>query len=225
MLKTLAILLLLCSPAIAATADQPLPAQAAALEKVRVAIEQAKVALQAAADAHQAQADLVASQPPVSPDAAPVVVQGPIETKVSIPAQIRDDLVSLMSLLITGMIGVALAWGRSHLKFMKNVGMNQEITTSAQDFGAILVQDLKQNGLPTTVDIHSPQVAALTQRVIDNYPGYVAALGITPDKIATLVLKGAAKVLSPIPAAAPHPVVIPQAQVIIPSRPPIPQGV
>jgi hypothetical protein len=156
-------------------------------------------------------------------DAAPVVVQGPIETKVSIPAQIQADLMSLASILITVMTGVALNWMRSHLAFMKNIAMNQEVTTSAEGFGALLVQQLKQQGVPATLDIRNPQVAALTQKVFNNYQGYTAALGITPDKVATLILKGAAKVLPPTDPAPVKPVIITQAPGTVTQAPqPIP---
>jgi hypothetical protein len=153
-------------------------------------------------------------------DAAPVVVQGPIETKLSIPAQIQTDLISLASVLITGMVGVGLAWMRSHLAFMQNVAMNQEVTTSAEGFGALLVQQIKQQGIPATLDIHSPHVAEITQKVLDNYSGYVAALGITPDKVATLILKGAAKVLPPTDPVPTKPVIITQAPQPIPATVP-----
>jgi hypothetical protein len=215
-------------------------AQAAALRAI-LAIEHARAEVRLAVDAQEAaqgpRASAVAPAPmpvtaaptvttpppdvtpaPVSPvvttptvDAAPVVVQGPIETKLSIPAQIQTDLISLASVLITGMVGIGLAWMRSHLAFMKNIGMNQEVTTSAEGFGALLVQQLKQQGIPATLDIRNPQVAALTQKVFDNYQGYTAALGITPDKVATLILKGAAKVLPPTDPAPTKPVIITQA--------------
>jgi hypothetical protein len=220
-------------------------AQAAALRAI-LAIEHARAEIRIAVDAQAAAqgirasavapaadaptpaAPTVAAPPapvPVAPapavttptvDAAPVVVQGPIETKLSIPAQIQTDLISLASVLITGMVGIGLAWMRSHLAFMKNIGMNQEVTTSAEGFGALLVQQLKQQGIPATLDIRNPQIAAFTQNVLNNYPAYVAALGITPDKVATLILKGAAKVLPPTDPAPTKPVIITQAQQPIP---------
>lgn len=156
-----------------------------------------------------APAPVVTTTPTV--DAAPVVVQGPIETKLSIPAQIQTDLISLASILITGMVGIGLAWMRSHLAFMQNVGMNQQVTTSAEGFGALLVQQLKQQGVPATLDVNNPQVAKFAKQVFDGYPAYTAALGITPDKVATLILKGAAKVLPPTDPIPVKPVVITQA--------------
>lgn len=159
-------------------------------------------------------------------DAAPVVVQGPIETKLSIPAQIQTDLISLASVLITGMVGIGLAWMRSHLAIMQNIGMNQQVTASAEGFGALLVQQLKQQGIPATIDVHNPQVAALTQKVFDNYQGYTSALGITPDKVATLILKGAAKVLPPTDPVPTKPVIITQAPGTVTQAPqPIPETV
>jgi hypothetical protein len=152
-------------------------------------------------------------------DAAPVVVQGPIETKLSIPAQIQTDLISLASILITAMVGFGLNWMRSHLAFMKNIAMNQEVTASAEGFGALLVQQLKQQGIPATIDVHNPQVAAIAQKVLNNYPDYVAKLGMTPDKIATLVLKGAAKVLPPTDPVPTKPVIITQAPWLAPVPP------
>lgn len=220
-------------------------AQAAALRAI-LAIEHARAEIRIAVDAQEAatqgaRAGAVAPAPmpvtaaptvtappsaipdapaPAVPtptvDAAPVVVQGPIETKLSIPAQIQTDLISLASILITGMVSVGLAWMRSHLTFMKNIAMNQEVTTSAEGFGALLVQQLKQQGVPATIDINNPQVAAFTQKVFDNYQGYTAALGITPDKVATLILKGAAKVLPPTDPVPTKPVIITQAPQPIP---------
>jgi hypothetical protein len=246
----LLVLLLFASPAVAAdVATSPAQtAQAAALRAI-LAIEHARAEVRVAVDAQEAaapgtRASAVAPAaptviaPPVPPepvpepvapapvvttptvDAAPVVVQGPIETKLSIPAQIQTDLISLASILITGMVSVGLAWMRSHLTFMKNIAMNQEVTTSAEGFGALLVQRLKQQGIPATLDIRNPQVAEITQKVLDNYSGYVAALGITPDKVATLILKGAAKVLPPTADPAPtKPVIITQAPWLAPAPP------
>jgi hypothetical protein len=116
---------------------------------------------------------------------------------------------------------------RSHLAFMQNIGMNQQVTASAEGFGALLVQDLKRHGVPATLDLHDPQVAAFTRKVFDNYPAYTAALGITPDKVAALVLKGAAKVLPPTADPAPtKPVIITQAPGTVTQAPqPIPATV
>lgn len=197
----LLIFLLFAAPAMAADTGSTAQATAdALLAPARIAFQQAQAALEAA----EKQAALLAAQPVVPPDAAPVVVQGPIETKLSIPAQVRDDLMSAMTLIITGLIATGLAWMRSHLSFMRDLGMNQQITASAEGFGALLVQGLKQQGVPTTVDINNPQVAAFTRKVLDGYPAYVAQLGMTPEKISTLILKGAAKVL---PATDPAPAV------------------
>lgn len=239
----LLVLLLFAAPAIAAdVAPSPAQtAQAAALRAI-LAIEHARAEIRIAVDAQEAAAQgaragavapaaptpaQVTEPPSVAPpptsvvatptvDAAPVVVQGPIETKLSIPAQIQTDLISLASVLITAMVGFGLNWMRSHLAFMKNIAMNQEVTTSAEGFGALLVQQLKQQGIPATLDIHSPHVAEITQKVLDNYSGYVAALGITPDKVATLILKGAAKVLPPTDPVPTKPVIITQAPPPIP---------
>lgn len=210
-MKTLLLLVfvLFAAPAIAADVGQPPPDAKAKLDQARAAVSQAMAAIQAAADAHQAEADLAASQPSTAPIVipAPQVTVLPPAALVSIPAQVRDALVSAGALLIPGMVGIGLAWMRSHLKFMRNVGMNQQITASAEGFGALLVQDLKQQGLPATINIRNSQVAAFTQRVIDGYPEYVAATGITPDKVATLILKGAAKVLPPTDPQAPSPLI------------------
>jgi hypothetical protein len=251
----LLIFLLFAAPAIAAdVAPSPAQtAQAAALRAI-LAIEHARAEVRLAVDAQEAAtqgarasavapvpamaAPTVTAPPPPVPDApasavpaptvdaAPVVVQGPIETKLSIPAQIQTDLISLASVLITGMVGIGLAWMRSHLAFMQNIGMNQQVTASAEGFGALMVQQLKQQGIPATLDIHSPHVAEITQKVLDNYSGYVAALGITPDKVATLILKGAAKVLPPTDPAPTKPVIITQAPGTVTQAPqPIPATV
>ncbi len=120
---------------------------------------------------------------------------------------IRDMLLSAASLLITGMVGIALAWMRKHLSIMQDVGMNASITNSAQRLGALLASDLQAAGKHiSTIDLHNPAVAALATSLISSYPEFSAKLGLTPDKAANIILGEAAKLFGP--AAAP-PVIAP----------------
>ena len=185
--------------------------------RIAVALRSAQVALQAtmAAAASPSIPPPVASaaaafNPPAPVTAAPsgpvaAVAEPPLArvTVVTVPSEIKDAVVTLASALITGMIGIALAWMRLHLKFMKDVGMNQQITASAQEFGGLLVQRIKERGvLPSTLNVHTPEVAAFVQTVMSNYPEYATAIGMTPDKVAGIIVKAAANVIAPAEVSA-----------------------
>jgi hypothetical protein len=173
---------------------------------------------QAASMLRQAQAALAAAQA-AAQQAAMSAQPARAPEVVTIPAEVRDALLSLCSLLITAGIGVGLAWMRSHLAFMKEAGANAAITSSAQGLGALLEQALAKQGKSlSTVDISDPMIADAARKLIAGYPEWGPLVGLTQDIAERKVLGGAiqqsvaAIVPAPTvavvpPAAAPAPIV------------------
>lgn len=114
-----------------------------------------------------------------------------IPTTVNIPADIREWILSLCGILITGAIGWSLTWMRAHFKFMQEVGANATITASATGFGALLEKELATQGKSlATVDVNNPTVAHFAQLLIDSYPEWGPIVGLTPEIAKRKVLNG-----------------------------------
>lgn len=146
-----------------------------------------------------------AAAPPAPPTPAIAVVPAP--QTITIPAEVRDAVISLCSLLITAGIGVALTWMRSHFAFMKEAGANAAITSSAQGLGALLEQELAKQGKSlSSVSISDPNVAAAAQRLIAAFPEWGPLIGLTPDIAERKVLAGA--IQQSVAPIVPAPVVI-----------------
>lgn len=156
---------------------------------------------------------VVPGQPPPIPHPDPPPPPPPV---VTIPAEVRDWLVSLACLLITTAVGIALTWLRTHLSFMRDVGANAMVTASAEGFAGLLVQAVrKRGGQINELNVNSPEVAAFAQKIINSYPASQKQLNMTQDQAAGLVLKGAAK----LDEARPIEVVT---STVLPPIPPVP---
>lgn len=137
--------------------------------------------------------------PPPAPAAAPsptppipTIAVVPAPQTISIPAEVRDAVLSLCGIIITAAIGAALAWMRQHFAFMKEAGANAAITSSAQGLGALLEQELARRGASLSqVTVNDPTVAAFAQKLIASYPEWGPLVGLTPDVAARKVLGGA----------------------------------
>jgi hypothetical protein len=142
-------------------------------------------AVQAATEANPA------PTPPVAASRATMVDLAPI----------RDTLLSIASALITGFIGIGLAWMSKHMTIMQDANMNSAITDSAQRLGALLAAQLQAVGQHiSTVDMHNPAVASMATSLISNYPEFAKRLDLTPDKAANIILGEAAKLFTPTTA-------------------------
>lgn len=170
-----------------------------------------------------AQAASPAPAASVAPAATPTVtVTAPIPTvtvtaptTVTIPAEIRDAIVSLCGILITAGIAAGLAWMRSHFAFMKEVEINATITSSAEALGGLLEQALAKQGKSlSSVDISDPIVAATAQKLLAAYPEWGPIVGLTQD-IAERKVLGSAIVQSTAPI-----VPAPTVTVVVPPEPP-----
>jgi hypothetical protein len=77
---------------------------------------------------------------------------------------------------------------------MQDAAMNSAITAAASRLAALLVAGLKSNGTAlNTIDPDHPAVTMLANRLINNYPGFSAKLGLTEPKAAGVILGEANK--------------------------------
>ncbi len=151
-----------------------------------------------------------ASPPPSATAAVPSIAVVPAPQVISIPAEVRDAVLSLCSVLITAGIGAGLTWMRAHFAFMKEAGANAAITNSANSLGALLEQELAKHGASlSTVSVNDPTVAAFAQKLIASYPEWGPLVGLTPDIAARKVLGGAIE-QSAVPLALAPPVAVVQ---------------
>jgi hypothetical protein len=132
--------------------------------------------------------------------AALVALQAPPDTASDIAAQLRDWLTSFAALAIPALIGLGLRWANAHMAIMREVGMNSAITDSASRLGGLLVNYVQAEGRSVhTLTAQDPTVTSLAGTLITRYPGYSAALGLTPEKAAATIIGEAAKLLAQSP--------------------------
>lgn len=177
----------------------PDPAQANA----EVVLQRATAAVKdAMAQSQQAPIKTVMDAPQAVP-AVPVSVVTVSQTP-TIADQVKDDLVSLASVLVPAMIGVGLTWMRSHLTIMQTAAMNDTVTKSAYGLGALLVQSMQQRGgSVASLSAHSPEVSSLANALVGNYPKFTAKLGMSAEKAGFVILKEAAKISVGTPPVVP----------------------
>jgi hypothetical protein len=122
---------------------------------------------------------------------------------------IINALIAVAAAMIAPSAALLLAWLRSrkHWKILEDAQMNQVITESAQRLGAAFLTKVQKAGESVhDVDVGNPELALFANRIISGYPGFVARLGYTPDKVAAVILDEAQRLghLSPtVPAPAP----------------------
>ena len=180
-----------------APADQPASATVV-LQKAQAAVREA-----------QAQPQQPVAQPAQAVP-APVVTVAPTPTLTD---QVKDDLVSLASILIPAMIGIGLTWMRSHLTIMQTAAMDNTVSKEAYGLGALLVQAIQQRGVPlASLNAHSPEVSSLATSLLNTHPKFTSKLGISQERAGSDILKAAAQmsvgtspavpaVVSPVKAA------------------------
>lgn len=172
-------------------------AQTAPADPAKAGAEIVLQKAQAAVKDAQAQPQQSVTQPaptPVQAVPTPISVVAVASTP-TIADQVKDDLVSLASILIPAMIGVGLTWMRSHLTIMQTAAMNDAVTKSANGFGALLVQAMQQRGGSiAALNAHSPEVSSLANSLIGNFPQFTSKLGMSAEKAGSVILKEAAKI-------------------------------
>lgn len=145
------------------------------------------------------------SAPPVvAAPLAPVVpaqviaLPAPPPPAASIPADIRDLIVSVGVPFLMAVAGFALKWQREHQQAMQQVGdvqkkaaANSSIDSSSIGLGAMLEKELIARGRTlASVDVNSPEVAHLGQMLMDAYPQWAPLVGLTLDIAKRKVLTG-----------------------------------
>lgn len=145
----------------------------------------------------------VAAAPPPQP--APVVapaqviaLPAPPPPAASIPADIRDLIVSVGVPFLMAVAGFALKWQREHQQAMQQIGdvqkkaaANSSIDSSSIGLGAMLEKELIARGRTlASVDVNSPEVAHLGQMLMDAYPQWAPLVGLTLDIAKRKVLTG-----------------------------------
>lgn len=159
-------------------------------------VQQAQAAVKAAIAQTQPSTTQPVPQPPqAAPVPSPAVSVVTVATTPTLADQVKDDLVSLASVLISAMIGVGLTWMRSHMTIMQTATMNDAVTKSANGFGALLVQAMQQRGGSlASLNAHSPEVSSLANSLMGSYPKFTSALGMSQEKAGSVILKEAAKI-------------------------------
>lgn len=149
--------------------------------------------------------DPVTSPGRVQPPPTPVTV-------VSQPTPPSDPWAAarawLQAVGIPATIGIATYLMRLHTKIMEQAAMNGQVTTSGYGYGALLAQHVLANGgSAKDLGITNPDIARYADLLLQNYPEFAQKLGLTREKAAGLIAKGAAQAAAP--ATAPPVVIAP----------------
>lgn len=139
-------------------------------------------------------------------------------TTIAVSAELRNDVLTLLSLVITGLVGLGVTWMKQHFNKQGDVAMNLAIERVSSRLAPDLITELDKAGESVkTVNVYSPALRAVGQVVMDRYPGFAKDMGLTPEKAANFVLEEAKKLVvqkaavppEPAPDPAPPPALLP----------------
>lgn len=102
-------------------------------------------------------------------------------------------LINLASILITACVPIVMVWLSNHVALSKNVMLNQLISGAVARAAGIAMS-------PQVVINGSSGIQAGVQYVVSSFPDAIAALGITPEKITTMITGEMGKILAVKPA-------------------------
>lgn len=115
---------------------------------------------------------------------------------ISISAELHNDVMTIASVVITGVVGLVAKWARDHFNTSNDAMKNAAIAAFASRLAPFLIAELAKVGQNVTdVNVHSPIVAAFGQSIVDGYPKFTADLGLTPQTAGNFVVGEAAKLL------------------------------
>jgi hypothetical protein len=147
-----------------------------------------------------------------------VVTTAPMASTPINISPIMEWAVTFSTLLISGLASLALVWMRTHLAFMKDATMNTAISNAAGRAAGLANDFLTSEAAKhTVVNPKSTAVAIGVKYLSDAFPDYIKQTGVTPDKMANMVLGELNSLVTP-PVVATVPPVVPVFP-LVPSQP------